>query len=198
MNFVDTYRVEYDKRDFCQGVDELFYKRWSPRSFKKTAISKETLEIIFDTVRWSPSCYNDQPWVFLTSDDSSFETFLSLLVEKNQEWAKNASLIGFIIAKRDFDFNGLKNDWAVFDCGAAWMSLCLAARLQGLYAHGMAGIKKDEVHRVLGIMPDEYEVVAGFALGSIDVPEELSQESQKMEFPSSRKPLDEIWKQGKI
>ena len=49
----------------------------------------------------------------LTSTDETFETFLGLLVEPNQKWAKNASVIGFMVAKKTFTHNGKPNDWAV-------------------------------------------------------------------------------------
>jgi nitroreductase len=112
-------------------------------------------------------------------------------------WAKNASVLGFIISKKHFTHNDKNNRWANFDTGAAWMGLTLQARKFGLYTHGMAGIKRDEVYQIFGIDQEKYRVICAFALGIIDKPENLDESFQKIEKPSARKPLEEIWKIGK-
>ena len=167
MIFTDNYKIDYGARNPHKSGNQLFFKRWSPRSFKKTEIPDNILESIFDAARWSPSCFNGQPWVFITSSGrTNFDLFLSLLSDKNQRWAKNASLIGFILARRRFEFNENINSWANFDCGAAWMALTMQARMHGLYTHGMAGIKKNEVYKTLAVPEDTYEVICGFVIGS--------------------------------
>ncbi|MBZ4685797.1 MAG: nitroreductase [Desulfomicrobiaceae bacterium] len=194
--YPSAYTPDFSKRDPFPGVDPMFPDRWSPRSFVKTAIAEEDLTRIFDAARFAPSAYNEQPWRFVTSTPETFGTFLGLLVEANQKWAKNAAVLGFIVAKRHFTHNDKPNDWAVFDCGSAWMSLTLQARRLGLYTHGMAGIKKDEVYPTLGIDRERFEVVAGFAIGVLDVRENLPKPYVDWEIPSGRKPLAELWFQG--
>lgn len=194
--YPSPYQPDFSKRDPYPGVDPMFPGRWSPRSFVKTAIAEEDLARIFDAARWSPSAYNEQPWRFLISTPETFPTFLGLLVEANQKWAKNASVLGFMVAKRHFTHNDKPNDWAVFDCGAAWMAMTFQARLLGLYTHGMAGIKKDEIYATFGIDRERFEVVAGFAIGVLDVRENLPKPYIDWETPSPRKPLAEICFQG--
>lgn len=196
MQYEAPYVPDFSARDANPGVNPLFPERWSPRSFVRKNIAPEDLAVIFDAARWAPSAYNEQPWRILTSTEETFETFLNLLVEPNQKWARNASLLGFMIGRRNFTHNGAPNDWAVFDCGAAWMSFALQARSLGRYTHCMAGIKKDAVYDVFGISRDEFEVVAGFALGVLAPRENLEKPYVDWEAPSPRKPLDEIWKQG--
>ena len=199
--FQTPYSVDYSQRDPAPEVDALFYHRWSPRSFKPQVIPEDVLTTIFDAARWSQSCYNDQPWLFLTAgrdNENEFVRFLKLLVEYNQEWAKNASLLGFIVCRKHFDHNGKPNGSAKFDCGAAWMAMTLQARHLGLYTHGMGGILRDEVHRELNIPQDAYEVICGFALGCIDTPDHLSDELKSIEAPSPRKPLQQIWHKGNL
>lgn len=196
MKYPSPYVPDFSQRDPNPGVNEVFPGRWSPRSFVKTPVATEDLAIVLDAARWAPSAYNEQPWRIITSTDKTFDTFLNLLVEPNQKWAKNASVIGFMVAKKNFTHNGQPNDWAVFDCGSAWMSLTLQARKLGLYTHGMAGIKKDEIHTTFGIDKAEFEVVAGFVIGVLDVRENLGKPYVDWESPSPRKPLNEIWKQG--
>ena len=195
--FSTDYSVDFSDRVPAPGVDPLFFQRWSPRAFKKTEIPTETLETIFDAARWSPSCFNEQPWLFITSSGADdFDTFLGLLMEKNQAWAKNASLIGFIFAKKTFSHNATDNRFAAFDCGAAWMALTLQAAKFGLYTHGMGGIKRDSVASVLKVSDLEYEIVCGFALGAIASPDILDEDTQSREKPSTRKSLLSIWQPG--
>lgn len=196
MKYQAPYNPDFSARDAKPGVNPLFSERWSPRSFTKEPIPAEDVAAIIDAARWAPSAYNEQPWRILVSTEDTFEKFLHLLTEPNQKWAKNASLLGFTVAQKNFTQNGKPNHWAVYDCGSAWMSMALQARSLGLYAHGMAGIKKDAIYDVFGIPRDEYEVVAGFAIGMLAARENLEKPYIDWEKPSARKPLDQIWKQG--
>jgi nitroreductase len=196
MKYQNSYKIDYSLRVPKPEVDELFHQRWSPRSFRKIEIKQNEMESIIDAARWSQSAFNEQPWRFLTSTDGTFDKFLNLLVDRNQMWAKNASVLGFIITKKQFSHNEKTNRWANFDTGAAWMGLTLQARKFGLYTHGMAGIKQDEVYEAFGIDKAKYRVICAFAIGVIDEPDKLDESFRKMEKPSSRKPLDEIWKVG--
>lgn len=197
MKYETNYKPDFSKRKPHSLVDELFYSRWSPRSYKKVDISTEILESVFEAARWAPSCFNEQPWLFITNkDESDFDLYLGLLDEWNQKWAKNASKIGFICAKRHFARNGEENDWAQFDSGAAWMSLALQAQMHGLYTHCMAGIKNEDINKTLNIPTDKYDVIAGFTIGMIDVPDKLPEDIRKSEAPNKRNALSESWIEG--
>ena len=67
MKFEPKYHVDYSTRNPQQNVDKLFYQRWSPRSLIKQDIPQEVLNTIFDAARWTPSCGNEQPWLFITT-----------------------------------------------------------------------------------------------------------------------------------
>lgn len=191
--------ADFSQRDPVAGVDELFYKRWSPRTFKKMTLPEETLRVVFDAARWAPSSYNAQPWLFVTNvDDSDFDLFCGLLNEGNQKWAKTASLLGFIVARRHCGDDDRPNRCASFDCGAAWLCMTLQARRLGLYTHGMAGIKRDQVYARLNINEDKYSVICGFALGVLE--EQAGDGKNRIVDirPSPRKPLCEIWHRGKL
>jgi nitroreductase len=199
MRFKSHYVPDFSNRNPEPITNKLFSERWSPRAFKKATIPSVALEAIFDAARWSPSCFNEQPWQFITAtaeaQNTHFERFLKLLVGANQVWAKNASLLGFIVAKRCFARNDKTNPSANFDCGSAWMAMSLQANLFGLFSHAMAGIKYDEIYTALNIDADSHEVICGFALGVLDTPDSLPEAIQDDEKPSSRKPLKEIWQQ---
>ncbi|MXX98730.1 MAG: nitroreductase family protein [Gammaproteobacteria bacterium] len=189
--------IDFSQRDPAEGVDALFYQRWSPRSFNKKPIDEKSLKTIFDAARWAPSCYNDQPWRFITSNgNQDFDIFCNLLTEFNQKWASNASLLGFIVARKHFEHNGKPNQLAAFDCGAAWLAMTLQARLLGLYTHGMGGIKREEIYKAFDLDPAEYEVICGFALGYIDSANHMPDDLAEIEKPSARKPLEQIWQRG--
>jgi len=196
MKFSADVEANHENRDPLAATDALFSRRWSPRSLRNTEIPQEILDSLFDAARWAPSCHNEQPWVFLTPGDGEFDLFLSLLNEGNQSWAKNAALIGFICARKHFARNGGENRHALFDCGAAWMSLALQASLHGLYAHGMAGIKRGQVHEKLGVPEGKFEVACGFAVGALDQPGKLPADLAAREKPSPRKPLAAVHLRG--
>lgn len=196
MRFKSHYVADFSARNPEPITDKLFSERWSPRAFQKADIPDVALAAIFDAARWSPSCFNEQPWRFITANnapDGDFELFLSLLAEPNQLWAKNASLLGFIVAKKRFTHNSKTNATANFDCGAAWMAMTLQANKFGLFTHGMAGIKYKDVYPALNIDPESDDVICGFALGVLDTPDNLPEALRAKEKPTPRKPLSEIW-----
>lgn len=197
MKYSTPYDIDFSKRDPGSDVDDLFHKRWSPRSLKKISIPEEVVATVIDAARWSPSAHNEQPWLFVTSSNQAeFDISLGLLVEQNQEWAKNASVLGFIFAKKAYDYNGSPNRLADFDCGAAWMAMTLQARMLGLYTHGLGGIHREKTYSALNVSEETHEAICGFVLGVIDQPEQLTKDFREREFPSPRKPLNGIWKNG--
>ncbi|WP_275575126.1 nitroreductase family protein [Methylocucumis oryzae] len=47
------------------NIHDLMAKRWSPRAFAADKpVSDTELLALFEAARWSPSCFNDQPWRF--------------------------------------------------------------------------------------------------------------------------------------
>ena len=187
--------LNFDARSTDSGVNTLFTQRWSPRAFQAHQIDSPTMQRIMDAARWSPSCFNAQPWRFYTSTESSFGDFLNLLVDANQSWAKNVSVIGFLVARKHFDYNGEPNSYCEFDSGAAWMAMTLQARMEGLYTHGLGGIKKNEAAKYLGIDTDQSEVLMGFTIGKLAALNELTEQQRQEETPNERLSLSEIWEQ---
>lgn len=182
-------------REVQAPVEERFVERWSPRSFDQNhEISNRKLRIIFEAARWSPSCYNIQPWRFIYTkkqDDENFERFVGLLNDMNKVWAQNASALGFIISKNTND-EGAENFYSQFDTGAAWMAMTMQARDLGLYTHAVGGIKKDDIYKSFNIDKSAYTIICGFAIGKRDNPEELPDKLQKMESKNDRIDLEKI------
>lgn len=179
--------ANFSTRDPAKLVDKLFVERWSPRQYSSEPVDQQSLNAIFDAARWTPSCYGEEPWQFISSTEQSYEQFLGLLVEANQQWAKSAPVIGFVIASKQFVKNGKDNFHAMFDTGAAWMAMNLQASQLGYYAHGMGGIDYEGVYKAFDINPQTHQVICGFTLGKVD--------PQSDEAITGRKPLSEIWQQ---
>lgn len=181
-------------------VNELFVNRWSPRSFKSDPVDDDTLNSLFEAARWSMSCFNDQPWLFLYSKlgDDDRDDFNSLLAEGNQKWANTAPILGYVVCRNNFKHNDKTNHWAQFDAGAAWMAMTLQARMLGLYTHGMAGFDRKKSYEILNLDEERYTVIAAFTIGYRDNPRKLEEENRKSEAPNSRNSLDEISHRGKF
>lgn len=189
--------TQANSRKAAFPVDDMFLDRWSPRSFQEKPVEREKLNSLFEAARWTPSCYNDQPWLFLyarTRED--LEKFRSVLMDGNRTWADNAPVLAFVLTRKHFTHNGKPNAWAEFDAGAAWMSLAFQARKLDLYTHGMAGFKKDEAYEVLNVPKDKYTILAAIAIGYKDDPEKLPADYKEREAPNSRKDHKEVAQEG--
>ena len=179
------------------NIDPLFINRWSPRAFDPSQIEDNVIKSIFEAARWTMSCYNDQPWLFLyATEEKELKLFRSILAEFNQKWASNAPVLGFIFARRRFTHNDKPNDWAAFDCGAAWMALTLQARMFGLYTHGMAGFDREKVYQVLNVPKSDYDALCAFTIGCYGDRDKLPEDMKKNEQPNNRKALSEITVRG--
>lgn len=178
---------DFSARNAAEGVDTLFSKRWSPRAYRADPVSEQDLKSIFDAARWSPSCFNAQPWRFVSCKPESREAFLQCLVEANREWASSAPVLGFVLASLHFSHNGKVNQHADFDTGAAWLAVNLQANMLGYHVHGMAGVDFDAAARLLGTDTEKERIICAFALGVADL--------EAGEPITERIALEDIWQQ---
>jgi len=174
-------------------IDSMFTDRWSPRALASDPLSDREIQTLFEAARWAPSCYNEQPWLFVYATEPNQRAKLaSCLVAKNQAWAGRAPLLMFILARRNFQKTGKENRHAPYDAGAAWMALALQARKLGLYAHAMAGFNPEKAYEALGASREEYLVMAAIAVGRKTEDSGLPDDLRAMENPNSRKPHAEV------
>lgn len=174
-------------------IDPMFTDRWSPRSFAPEPLSGEELQSLFEAARWAPSCYNEQPWLFIYAvSEGDRQRFATALLEQNRLWASRAPVLLFVVARLEFARNGKANRHAIFDAGAAWMSLALQARKRGLYAHAMAGFSVERAHEVLAVPRQGYQIMAAVAIGRRDDPALLPAEVAANETPNGRRPLIDV------
>jgi nitroreductase len=153
----------------CVKIHDIIQERWSPRAFDPDKlVSHDDLMALLEAARWAPSCFNDQPSRFVVCDKATDETgwqnALSTLVEKNRLWAKNAPVLILAVAMENFNHNGKPNRWAMYDTGAASVSLCLQATAMGLIVHQMGGFDADKAREVFNL-PGECRPMAMMAVG---------------------------------
>lgn len=169
-------------------IAKMFTDRWSPRTFSSEPVKRSQLQSLFEAARWAPSCYNEQPWHFYytAADSPKHAEFVETLVKLNQSWACNAPVLIYIVSRNNFSFNNEANPWSGFDAGAAWMSLALQARQIGLYAHAMAGFKRNAAMEFLGLDKEKYKIYAAIAVGYLDEKKLLDTGLGEKEEPSDR------------
>lgn len=178
------------------AIDPLFLRRWSPRAFDGKPLTEDQVLTILEAASWAPSAFNAQPWrfVYAVKGTPEFDRLLSLLVEFNQSWAKDAGALVFIISKTHGTPPGASDEQPIyshsFDAGAAWGHLALQAELMGLHAHGMTGLRFDRTAEALNL-PEGYRVEAAAAIGARGDGASLPEPLRGREVPSTRRPISE-------
>ncbi|MEO7385176.1 MAG: nitroreductase family protein [Novosphingobium sp.] len=176
-------------------IEPLFLDRWSPRAFDASVIPDADLITLFEAARWAPSAFNYQPWRFLYAkrESTDFARFLGLLMPFNQAWVEHASVLIFAVSQRTMKMGAepAPSHSHSFDTGAAWVQLALQATRLGYQAHGMTGVDFERATTELAV-PDDFRVEAGIAVGRQGDPAILPEKLREREFPSERKPLEEI------
>jgi len=181
-------------------VHDLIRDRWSPRAFAAKPIEPAVLASLFEAARWAPSSNNEQPWAYLVATKEDAENFaktLSVLVEFNASWAKDAPVLVLAVAGLKFQANGSPNRNAFYDTGAATALLSVEATSRGLAVHQMAGFDPAKAKLVFEI-PEDWEPIAAIAIGYPGDPKSLPQKLHDREVaPRTRKPLTEFVMSGR-
>lgn len=179
----------------------LIRERWSPRSFDASAMPQADLEVLLEAAGLAPSAYNIQPWTFLYAhrDDADWAQFLALLVEFNQGWARDASVLLFAVSKTTMGQGEQvsPSHSHSFDAGAAWQNLALQAAHMGYAAHGMTGVDFARATTELGV-PDDHRIEAAIAVGRPAPADRLPEFLRDKEVVSGRKPVAEIMRAGRF
>ena len=176
-------------------INTLIRDRWSPRAFDQKAVPAEVLRSLFEAARWAPSSNNEQPWAYLVAtkeNATEFENMVSVLVEFNANWARNAPVLALAVSERHFAKNNVPNRNAHYDTGAASALLSVEATARGLCVHQMAGFDPDQAREVFNI-PEGWDAIAAIAIGYPGDPAALPQPYKDREAaPRTRKPIREF------
>ena len=174
-------------------VDAQFVERWSRRAFAERPLSESQVQSLFEAARWAPSANNFQPWLFVyASRPESLARARELLLPTNQRWANRAPLLVFVFARKRHPETLAPLRSAVFDTGAAWVSLALQAHKLGLSTRAMGGIQHERVYEALGVPAADFESIVGVAIGYPDEHDVLPSDLHEKEQPTTRKPISEF------
>jgi nitroreductase len=198
MNSEDIIGRSLKERETNHKIEPLFVKRWSPRAMSGEEITQAAFFRLLEAARWAPSTYNVQEWRYLyaaRSNKDAWDKLFDLLVEANQNWAKNASYLILISSYTKMDDGEKKNPVHSFDTGASFQNFCLQGAAMNLVVHGMAGFDQAKAREVFSIAED-YNIEAMVAVGQPAAADSLPAELQKREEPSGRKTISEFSSNG--
>lgn len=188
------------QRKSSYGVHPLFLARWSPRSFDASHLAREDLLKLLEAAHWAPSAFNAQPWRFFYAfrESADWDKFVKLLIPFNQDWARHASALIFVVSKTHVpNKQGELTPFYShsFDAGAAWAMLSMQATELGLICHAMSGIDLDLANDVLKI--DAFSrIEAAIAIGRRGDSAALADHLRDRDFPSTRRDLNELIHEG--
>ncbi len=173
-------------------IEEILKRRWSPRAFSDRLVEPEKLRRLWEAARWAPSSFNEQPWHFIVAtrnEPAEHAKLLSCLVEKNQQWARNAPVLMISVTELNFAKTGKPNRHAFHDVGLAMGNLLVEATALDLFVHQMAGFSPDKVKELFAV-PEGFEPVAAIAIGYGADPSAAPEAFRQQETaPRSRKPI---------
>jgi nitroreductase len=173
----------------------LIAQRRTRRAFSSRLVEPDTLRILFEAARWTPSSMNEQPWSFIVSTrqkQSEFERMLGCLMDFNVSWAQHAPVLTLAVAKLNFAVNGQPNRHAFYDVGQAMAALTYQSIASGLNVCQMAGFDVQKARSVFSIPADHEPVVAaaiGYQGDSATLSEKLQQKEQA---PRRRNSLEQF------
>ena len=186
-------------RKAAHPVNECFINRWSPRAFDGSALPAADLKTLFEAIRWAPSSNNLQPWHVLYAQKGTphFDAFLGALSPRNQLWAKNASVLIYLLSNRmqPGAEKPVPSKAHSFDAGAAWAHLALQASMMGYATHCIGGFDEAAARAALKV-PDDYHINVAIALGRQADKSVLPEDFQARELPSQRKSIEEFTREG--
>ncbi len=148
-------------------INNIIAKRKSIRDFDSRLLDEEIITSLFEAARRAPSAFNEQPWRFILADRRNKEEFNSMsnvLMEKNREWAQNASLLVVVLSKKILSRNNNLNKHSLYDTASAVANLTFQANSLDLYVHQMGGFDSEKVIDNYSV-PAEYEPAVVLAIG---------------------------------
>jgi len=146
-------------------------KRRANRALSEKPVPDEVINRLMTAATYAPSCFNSQPWRFMTVTGRGELEKLHESLTGGNYWAKKAPLMVVVATKTSLDATLSDNrDYALFGCGLAVENLLLQAMSEGLYAHPMAGFDPLVVKKSFDI-PEDFIVITLIAVaypGSLD------------------------------
>jgi nitroreductase len=168
------YRINSNKKEEIRvELMEAIKGRRSIRKYKADPVPDDTLQKLFEGVRWAPSWANTQCWeVIVVRDPKIKSEILRTVPETNRAHFAmvEAPVILVLCGKKAISgyYGGkpatVKGDWLMFDTGLAMQNLCLAAHDLGLGTVIVGLFDHKKAEEILSV-PESIEVVAMTPLG---------------------------------
>jgi nitroreductase len=134
------------------------------RSLEPIEASEELIRDLAHHAQLAPSCNNFQPWRFVFVSEAKVLLGLQETLTPRNAWAKSASLMIAVFARRESDCIIRDREYYQFDCGLASAFLMLRATELGLVAHPIAGFDADKAGIALAV-PDGHKVITLIIVG---------------------------------
>ncbi len=160
-------------------IHEIIKKRRSVRSFRDDPVPDESLQKIYDAIRFAPSAHNAQDYKFIFVEDKEKKELL--IKAANQRFMSSAPIIiAGVSLSPDYIMDSDVPAYGV-DTAIALDHISLAAVGEGLGTCWIGSFNQEEVKNILNI-PADYKVVALMLLGY----------PYDEEKPKSRKKVDAL------
>lgn len=149
------------------ALDQLFFQAHSYNQFTDQAVPEETIEQLYDLLKWGPTSMNTQParYLFLRTPEAR-EQLLPALMDSNAEKTRQAPLTVIIASDTEF-YEHLPTQFKAYDAAPMFREnnalaeatafrnsslqgayLMLAARALGLDAGAMSGFDPEAVNKI--------------------------------------------------
>jgi nitroreductase len=168
--------------------------RWSPRAFDPKQIPEIELQAMLEALRWSSSCFNEQPWQILITHrgDERHQVLLDCVSEGNCTWAQQAPVLMLAVARLLFTQNEKFNRHAGYDLGQAIAQLAIQATSRQIHLHQMGGFSVEAAKEAFGLNQNQ-EPYSVIAVGYLGDPDTLTETQREKELGSRlRRPLYEM------
>src|SRR5215467_3186614 len=96
----------------------LIKKRSNAKSFSNQSVEPESLHLVIEAARRTPSYMNEQPWNFIiitNGDADNYQNLLECLAETNITLARHAPVLMLAVARLNFENDGGRNNYAFRD-----------------------------------------------------------------------------------
>lgn len=157
-------------------MEDLFKRRRSIRRFQDRAVAQETLDELFETVRYSPSWGNLQCWELVVVREGEDKKKLAGLLSPKNPATLCMETAPVVIAvcgdpMRSGYYKGEQKTryrhWFLYDLGLLSQTLCLKACEMGLGTVIVGSFDHQAAEELLGV-PQGMELVALIPLGYPD------------------------------
>ncbi|HDQ26671.1 MAG TPA: nitroreductase [bacterium] len=145
-------------------VKEAIEKRRAYRSLEPVEITGEIVMELVEAARLAPSCFNNQPWKFVFVRSKEALEKMKEALNKGNEWARAASCIIAVFAKKEYDCVIKEREYYLLGTGLGLGQMLLRATELGLVAHPIAGYSPEKTAEILGI-PEGFNIITLVIVG---------------------------------